>query len=47
MKEGWVEDRRYLVCQNEDQARQDREAIAAARQDALRAGDKSRVGNQG
>ncbi len=47
VKEGWVEDRRYLVCQHEDQARQDREAIAAARQDAWRAGDKSRVGNQG
>lgn len=50
VKEVWVEDRRYLVCQNEDQAqkdRQDREAIAAALKDALRAGDKSLVGNKG
>jgi hypothetical protein len=50
VKEVWVEDRRYIVCQNEDQAqkdRQDREAIAAALKDALQAGDKSLVGNQG
>ena len=50
VKEVWVEDRRYMVCQNEDQAqkdRQDREAIAAALKDALRAGDKSLVGNKG
>jgi transposase len=50
VKEVWVEDRRYIVCKNEDQAqkdRQDREAIVAALQDALRAGDKSLVGNKG
>jgi transposase len=50
VKEVWVEQRRYIVCKNEDQAqkdRQDREAIAAALQDALEAGDKSLVGNQG
>lgn len=50
VKEVWVEDRRYIVCKNEDQARkdqQDREAIAAALEDALEAGDKSLVGNQG
>ena len=50
VKEVWVEDRRYIVCKNEDQAqkdRQDREAIAAALQDALEAGDKSLVGNKG
>lgn len=43
-------DRRYLLCKNEDQARknrEDREAIAAALKDALRAGDKSLVGNKG
>jgi hypothetical protein len=47
VKEVWVEDQRYIVCRNEDQAqkgRQDREAIAAARKDALQAGDKSLVG---
>ena len=50
VKEVWVEDRRYMVCQNEDQAqkdRQDREAIAAALKDALQAGDKSLAGNKG
>jgi transposase len=50
VKEVWVEDRRYIVCKNEDQARkdqQDREAIAAALKDALKAGDKSLVGNKG
>ncbi len=50
VKEVWVEDRRYVVCQNEDQAqkdRQDREAIVAALKDALSGGDKSLVGNKG
>ena len=50
VKEVWVENRRYIVCKNEDQAqkdRQDREAIAAALKDALQAGDKSLVGNKG
>lgn len=42
--------RRYVVCLNEDQAkkgRQDREAIVAALEDALKAGDKSLIGNKG
>jgi hypothetical protein len=50
VKEVRVEERRYVVCQNEDQAekdRQEREAIAAALRDALPAGDKSLIGNKG
>jgi transposase len=50
VKEVWVEDRRYVVCKNEDEAqkdRQEREAIAAALKDALQGGDKSLVGNKG
>ena len=42
--------RRYVVCQNEDQAvkdRHDREAILAALEDALTHGDKSLIGNKG
>jgi hypothetical protein len=51
VKEVWVEDRRYIVCLNEEQARKDRadrEAIVAALQDQLphRSG-KSLVGNKG
>jgi len=50
VKEVWVEDRRYIVCHNEDQAkkdRADREAIVAALHDQLRRGAKSLVGNKG
>lgn len=50
VKEVWVQDRRYVVCKNEDQAQKDRherEAIVAALQDALSGGDKSLVGNRG
>jgi len=50
VKEVWVEDRRYVVCKNEDEAekdRQEREAIAVALKDALQGGDKSLVGNKG
>src|SRR5512135_1749828 len=50
VKEVWVEDRRYVVCLNEDEARQDaadREAIVAALREQLRSGDKSLVGNKG
>jgi len=51
VKEVWVEDeRRYVVCLNEDQAtkdRHDREAVAASLRDALKHGDKSLVGNKG
>ncbi|HMB07878.1 MAG TPA: hypothetical protein VKP69_29630, partial [Isosphaeraceae bacterium] len=50
VKEVWVEDRRYIVCLNEDEARKDaadREAIVAALREQLRSGDKSLVGNKG
>jgi hypothetical protein len=50
VKEVWVEDRRYIVCYNEDQAKKDRidrEAIVAALRDQLRQGAKSLVGNKG
>ena len=51
VKEVWVEEqRRYVVCVNQDQAakdRYDREAVVAALRQALRQGDKSLVGNQG
>jgi transposase len=51
VKEVWVEDqRRYVVCVNEDQAakdRYDREAVVTALREALRQGDKSLVGNRG
>ena len=50
VKEVWVEDRRYVVCLNEDQAakdRHDREAIVAALKDALQQGDKALIGNRG
>jgi Transposase DDE domain len=50
VKEVWVEDRRYVVCLNEDEARKDaadREAIVAALREQLRSGDKSLVGNKG
>jgi len=50
VKEVWVEDRRYVVCLNEDQAtkdRHDREAIVASLKAALKAGDKQLIGNRG
>jgi hypothetical protein len=50
VKEVWVDERRYIVCCNEDEARQeaaDREAIVAALREQLRCGDKSLVGNKG
>ena len=50
VKEVQVEDRRYIVCHNEDQAKKDqvdREAIVAALRDQLRQGAKSLVGNKG
>jgi transposase len=49
-KEVWVEDRRYVVCRNPDQARKDavdREAIVAALREKLPQGDKALVGNKG
>ena len=50
VKEVWVDARRYVVCLNEDEARQDaadRDAIVAALREQLRSGDKSLVGNKG
>jgi hypothetical protein len=50
VKEVWVEQQRYIVCRNEEEARRDRlerEAIVASLQDALPQGDKSLVGNKG
>jgi hypothetical protein len=50
VKEVWVEDRRYVVCVNEDEARKDRadrEAIVAGLREQLHHGDKSLVGNKG
>jgi hypothetical protein len=46
----WVDDRRYVVCLNEDQAKKDaadREAIVAALREQLRSGARSLVGNKG
>jgi len=50
VKEVRVDDRRYIVCHNEDRAKKDRgdrEAIVAALRDQLRRGAKSLVGNKG
>ena len=50
VKEVWVEDRRYLVCRNEDQAHKDaydRLAIVTALVEALKRGDKTLIGNNG
>ena len=50
VKEVWVEDRRYIVCHNEEQAakdKADREAIVASLQDRLRQGPVGLVGNKG
>jgi hypothetical protein len=50
VKEVWVDERRYVVCVNEDEAkkdRADREAIVAGLRAQLRQGDKSLVGNKG
>jgi hypothetical protein len=50
VKEVWVEDRRYVVCLNEEERRKDahdREAIVAHLKEQLRNGDKSLVGNKG
>ena len=50
VKEVRVEERRYVVCLNVDEAtkdRHDREAILASLRDALMHGDKSLIGNKG
>jgi len=50
VKEVRVDERRYVVCLNEEEARKDahdREAILASLREALRQGDKALVGNKG
>jgi len=50
VKEVWVEDRRYVLCLNDEEARKDqadREAIVASLAEQLRQGAKSLVGNKG
>ena len=50
VKEVMIEDRRYIVCHNEEQARKDRadrEAIVAGLEEKLKKGEKSLVGNKG
>lgn len=50
VKEVRLEDRRYVVCLNEEQARKDRadrEAILASLGECLKHGDKALVGNKG
>ncbi|HKN45624.1 MAG TPA: IS1634 family transposase, partial [Propionibacteriaceae bacterium] len=50
VKEVQVENRRYIVCLNDDEARKDaadRQAIVASLQEKLRSGEKSLVGNKG
>jgi len=50
VKEVQVDDRRYIVCRNADQATKDahdREAIVSALRAALARGDKSLIGNHG
>lgn len=50
VKEVRVDERRYVVCLNEEEARKDcaeREAIVAGLREQLKRGDKSLVGNKG
>ena len=50
VKEVWVDERRYIVCHNEEQAtkdRHDREAVLRKLTDQLEHGPKSLVGNKG
>jgi len=50
VKEVWVEDRRYIVCFNPEQAEKDaadREAIVESLKEKLKQGDKALVGNKG
>jgi len=50
VKEVMVNDRRYLICLNEDQAKKDamdREAIVASLKDKIRRSEKALVGNKG
>jgi transposase len=50
VKELTVDDRRYIICSNEEEVRKDRydrDAIVAALREQLKQGDKSLVGNKG
>jgi hypothetical protein len=50
VKEVWIEDRRYIVCLNPDEAERDaqeREAIVRALEDELKEGTLQLVGNRG
>jgi hypothetical protein len=50
VKEVWVQERRHVVCLNEEKRRKDahdREAIVAHLKEQLGNGDKSLVGNKG
>ncbi len=50
VKELTIDDRRYIVCSNEEEVRKDkhdRDAIVAALREQLKQGDKSLVGNKG
>src|SRR5208283_5136267 len=50
VKEVMVDDRRYIICLNEEQAKKDamdREAIIAALKDKIKQSDKALVGNKG
>ena len=50
VKEVYVDQRRYVVCLNEEEARKDqadRDAIVASLREQLKQGDKSLVGNKG
>jgi IS4 transposase len=50
VRQVWVDDRRYIVCRNEEQVRKDqadRQAIVASLREQLQRGPKSLVGNKG
>jgi len=50
VKEVWIENRRYIVCFNPDQAKKDaadRQAIVESLKEKLKQGDKALVGNKG
>ena len=50
VKEVMVDEKRYIVCRNEEEVRKDqhdREAIVAALKEKLKQGDKALVGNKG
>lgn len=50
VKEVWLNERRYIICLNEDQAVKDchdREAIIESLRDSLKHGDKTLIGNKG